>query len=70
MLNIWAAKSRPLRSQPDRRAALRNPRDAARDFIAFLAERDALDAAGGSGRSPPSTCPAGAPSPCCWSNSA
>jgi len=46
MLNIWAAKSRPLRSQPDRRGDRRDLRDAARSFIAFLAEREALDAAG------------------------
>lgn len=46
MLTIWAAKSRPLRTQPDRRGGRRDPRDAARDFIAFLAEREALDGAG------------------------
>ncbi len=46
MLNIWAAKSRPLRAVPDRRGDRRESRDAARDFIAFLADRDALDAAG------------------------
>lgn len=46
MLNIWAAKSRPLRSRPDRRGDRRGPRDDARNFIAFLAEREVLDAAG------------------------
>ncbi len=46
MLTIWAAKTRPLRSAPDRRGAPRDPQDAARAFVAFLAERDALDPAG------------------------
>ena len=46
MLNIWAAKTRPLRPAPERRGALRDPRDAARAFVAFLAERDALDPVG------------------------
>ncbi len=46
MLNIWGAKNRPLRPRPDRRGPTRDPRDAARDFVAFLAEREALDGAG------------------------
>ncbi|MFC6746483.1 hypothetical protein ACFQFG_18595 [Methylobacterium persicinum] len=70
MLNIWAAKSRPLRSQPDRRGDRRDLRDAARSFIAFLAERRRWTPPGMSGRSPPSTCLAGAPSRCSSWNSA
>lgn len=46
MLTIWAAKTRPLRSAPDRRGTPRDPRAEARAFVTFLAERDALDPAG------------------------
>ncbi|KQP34635.1 general secretion pathway protein GspE [Methylobacterium sp. Leaf102] len=50
MLNIWAGKRRPRRARPDRRAPERDARDAARDaaraFVADLAEMQVLDAAG------------------------
>ncbi|SFH07581.1 GspE/PulE family protein [Methylobacterium gossipiicola] len=46
MLSIWAAKSRPRRPRPDRRAPGRDATDAARDFLAYLVRTQALDAAG------------------------
>ncbi len=66
MLNIWGAKSRPLRPVPDRRGDRRGARDAARDFIAFLAEREALDAAGHERALAALDLRAGAPCPSCW----
>lgn len=44
MLSIWGAKSRPRRALPDRRGGVRERLDAARDFLAYLAESEALDA--------------------------
>ncbi len=69
MLNIWAAKSRPLRAVPDRRGDRRGARDAARDFIAFLAEREALDAAGHERALAALDLPGRRALPCCWWNS-
>ena len=46
MLSIWAAKSRPRRPRPDRRAPGRDDTDAARDFLDYLQRTQALDAGG------------------------
>ncbi|MEA1832130.1 GspE/PulE family protein [Methylobacterium durans] len=46
MLSIWAGKSRPRRSRPDRRAGGRERDDPARRFLDGLAEAQVLDAGG------------------------
>ncbi|WP_407529125.1 GspE/PulE family protein [Methylobacterium oryzisoli] len=46
MLSIWGAKSRPRQVRPDRRGPAREHRDAARAFVGYLADVQALDAGG------------------------